>query len=153
MAWNRHIVVDHGPQFTAYAFRDFVNKQRIPMRYGAVGQFHSIGLIDRFFRTLKDSLGLPFYRPWNPREFERWLNFAQLERLVRPRVTLLRLRWPAELYQLDRTVVVQDHRRSDAFGRRPGRREHLLALERRIDVVHLERHVRQPLHDVRHGAA
>ena len=31
----------------------------IRIRYGAVGETHSRGLIDRFFRTLKESLGLP----------------------------------------------------------------------------------------------
>lgn len=45
-----------GAQFTAGAFRDFVDKQGILFLHGAVGQFHSIGLIDRFFRTLKESL-------------------------------------------------------------------------------------------------
>ena len=59
----RHLVVDQGTQFTADEYRDFVKAEKIQIRYGAVGQVHSLGLIDRFFRTLKDSLSLRSIRP------------------------------------------------------------------------------------------
>jgi hypothetical protein len=36
---------------------------KIRIRHGAVGQTHSLGLIDRFFRALKQSLGLPSRGP------------------------------------------------------------------------------------------
>jgi transposase InsO family protein len=94
----RHLVVDHGPQFVAQEFREFVDKQGILPRYGAVGQFHSIGLIDRFFRTLKASLGLPFYRPWNPVDFKRRLNLALVHySYVRPHSSLEGMT-PIEVY-------------------------------------------------------
>jgi transposase InsO family protein len=83
----QHLVVDRGPQFTAGEFRGFVEEQGILMRYGAVGQFHSIGLIDRFFRTLKESLR-PF-RPWNVWELKRRLNLALVHySYVRPHASL-----------------------------------------------------------------
>jgi len=85
----RHLVVDHGAQFTAPDFRGFVDGQRIRKRYGAVGQTHSLGLIDRFFRTLKDSLSLRFVRPWNLRDFEGRLHSALVHyAYVRPHASL-----------------------------------------------------------------
>jgi transposase InsO family protein len=94
----RHLVADRGSQFIAEAFRDFIDQQRILMRYGAVGQFHSIGLIDRFFRSLKASLGLPFYRPWNSWDFRRRLNLALVHySYVRPHSALVGMT-PIEIY-------------------------------------------------------
>ncbi len=94
----RHLVTDHGPQFTSDEFRGFVTQQGLLPRYGAVGEFHSIGLIDRFFRTLKESLSLRFFRPWNPRELKRRLAAALVHyAYVRPH-TSLEGRTPIEAY-------------------------------------------------------
>jgi len=85
----RHLVVDQGAQFTAEEFRGFMDGQRIRKRYGAVGQTHSLGLIDRFFRTFKDSLSLRASRPWNLRGFERRLQSALVHyAYVRPHASL-----------------------------------------------------------------
>jgi len=85
----RHLVVDQGPQFTAEDFRDSVDGERIRKRYGAVGETHSLGLIDRFFRTLKDSLNLRSLRPWGLRNFERRLTAALVHyAYVRPHALL-----------------------------------------------------------------
>jgi transposase InsO family protein len=93
----RYLVVDHGPQFISGQFRDFAEKQRIHIRYGAVGRFHSIGLIDRFFRTLKESLR-PF-RPWNVLELRRRLNLALVYyAYVRPHAALDGMT-PVEVYR------------------------------------------------------
>lgn len=75
----KHLVADQGPQFTSQLFENFVDRQGIRMRLGKVGEFHSISLIDRFFRTLKESLGIPRLRPWDFRgfaDFKRRLNLA-----------------------------------------------------------------------------
>jgi transposase InsO family protein len=85
----RHLVVDQGSQFTAEDFRTFVKAQKIRIRYGAVGQTHSLGLIDRFFRTLKDSLSLRSLRPWNLGGFRRRLTVALIHyAYVRPHASL-----------------------------------------------------------------
>jgi transposase InsO family protein len=55
-----------------------VNAHKARIRYGAVGQTHSLGLIDRSFRTVKDSLSLRTLRPWDLRDFRRRLAIALL---------------------------------------------------------------------------
>ena len=85
----RHLVVDRGTQFTAEEYRASVKASRTRIRYGAVGQVHSLGLIDRFFRTAKDSLSLRTLRPWNFRDFRRRLAFGFLHyAYVRPHTSL-----------------------------------------------------------------
>ena len=85
----KHLVVDRGAQFTAESFRGFVDRRGIRKRHGAVGQTHSLGLIDRFFRTLKDSLSLRSLRPWSLRHFERRLTVAFIHyAYVRPHASL-----------------------------------------------------------------
>jgi putative transposase len=74
----RHFVSDQGSQFTAEVFRDALEKLGIQQRIGAVGEHGSIGLIDRFFRTLKQDLHVaknsPRPRwPWSLADFERRL--------------------------------------------------------------------------------
>jgi transposase InsO family protein len=88
----RHLVMDQGTQFTAPTFKSFLDQQHIHYRYGRVGEFHSISLIDRFFRTLKDSLGVPCRRPWQFRglaDFSRRLEIALVHySYVRPHEAL-----------------------------------------------------------------
>jgi len=85
----RHLVVDQGSQFTATDYKQHVDTQKIRIRYGAVGETHSLGLIDRFFRTLKDSLSLRSLRPWHFRDFRRRLTLALVHyAYVRPHASL-----------------------------------------------------------------
>jgi transposase InsO family protein len=85
----RHLVTDQGAQFTAPVFRAFVKSLRIRMRHGKVGETHSLGLIDRFFRTLKDSLSLRSIRPWNLRDFKHRLTAALIHyAYLRPHTSL-----------------------------------------------------------------
>ena len=81
--------MDQGSQFTAESFRDFVDRKGIRKRDGAVGQTRSLGLIDRFFRTLKDSLSLRSLRPWSLKDFKRRLTLALIHySYVRPHASL-----------------------------------------------------------------
>ena len=85
----RHLVVDQGSQFTARVFQEAVRGHGIRIRYGAVGQIHSLGLIDRFFRTLKESLNVCSHRPWRIGAFRRRLAVALVHyAYVRPYVSL-----------------------------------------------------------------
>jgi putative transposase len=94
----RHLVVDQGSQFTAQAFKEAVKGHGIRVRYGAVGETHSLGLIDRFFRTLKESLDLSTHRPWNVGVFGRRLAVALVHyAYVRPHVSLEGMT-PIEVY-------------------------------------------------------
>ncbi len=85
----RHLVVDQGSQFTAREFREAARAHGIRIRYGAVGETHSLGLIDRFFRTLKGSLSLRSIRPWGLRGFTHRLHLALVHyAYVRPHASL-----------------------------------------------------------------
>lgn len=94
----RHLVVDQGSQFTAEEYKEAVKGHGIRIRYGAVGETHSLGLIDRFFRTLKDSLSLRLLRPWYFRDFRRRLSIAFVHyAYVRPHASLEGMT-PIEVY-------------------------------------------------------
>jgi transposase InsO family protein len=94
----KHLVTDQGHQFTAELFRHAVTALGTRQRFGAVGQTHSLGLIDRFFRTVKFDLHQRLILPWNRRDFERWLHAALVRyAYLRPHASLVG-RVPAELY-------------------------------------------------------
>jgi transcriptional regulator with XRE-family HTH domain len=50
----KYIITDHGKQFTARPFRRWCRRRGIRRRFGAVGQYGSLAVIERFIRTLKD---------------------------------------------------------------------------------------------------
>jgi transposase InsO family protein len=54
----RHLVTDRGAQFTSELFARAVASLRVRHRFGAVGRTGSIAIIERFFRTLKDTASL-----------------------------------------------------------------------------------------------
>ena len=47
------LVTDHGTQFTARTFKRFLKRHGILRRYGAVGRFQSVAIIDRTFGSIK----------------------------------------------------------------------------------------------------
>jgi transposase InsO family protein len=49
----KHIIVDHGTQFTALDFVAFIKRNGIKLRYGKVGSALSNGRIERTFKSLK----------------------------------------------------------------------------------------------------
>jgi transposase InsO family protein len=55
---GRHIVTDHGPQFTAGVFRRMVARLGLRQRLGAIGRTGSIALIERLWRSLKTTVRL-----------------------------------------------------------------------------------------------
>jgi transposase InsO family protein len=82
-------VVDHGSQFIADDFQAFVEGHGIQIRRGAVGEFHSLGLIDRWFRTLKESIAFRVIPLWNTAEFMQRLEIALIHySYVRPHSAL-----------------------------------------------------------------
>ena len=58
-----HFVSDHARCFTGRVFRHRLLRLGVKQRFGAVGKKGSIALIERLWRTLKDTLGLRLLRP------------------------------------------------------------------------------------------
>jgi transposase InsO family protein len=70
----KHFVSDQGPQFIDSGFRRFLRGLRIKQRFGAIGKTGSIAVIERFWKTLKNTLSLRFFRPLLPQDLERRLQ-------------------------------------------------------------------------------
>jgi putative transposase len=70
----RHFVSDQGAQFTATAFRETLADLGIKQRFGAIGKTGSIAIIERFWRSLKDTLRLRFVPPLLRTDLERRLG-------------------------------------------------------------------------------
>jgi transposase InsO family protein len=58
-----HFVSDHARCFTGQVFRRRLRRLGVKQRFGAIGRKGSIALIERLWRTLKDTLGLRLLRP------------------------------------------------------------------------------------------
>lgn len=52
----RYIISDQGRQFVSKTFGRWCRSRKIRQRFGAVGKYGSIAVIERFFRTLKSTL-------------------------------------------------------------------------------------------------
>ncbi|MCI0408645.1 MAG: DDE-type integrase/transposase/recombinase, partial [Acidobacteria bacterium] len=52
-AQPNHLISDQGTQFTERGFRRWCRRQRIQHRFGAVGKYGSLAVIERAIRTLK----------------------------------------------------------------------------------------------------
>ena len=63
----RHFVSDQGSQFTSKAFRQTLVRLSVRQRFGAIGKTGSIALIERLWRTLKDTLALRTLKPLGSR--------------------------------------------------------------------------------------
>lgn len=50
----KHLISDQGPQLKAYSFAKYCQRKRISHRFGAIGKYGSIAVIERFIRSLKD---------------------------------------------------------------------------------------------------
>ena len=49
----KHIITDYGSIFTSAAFREFIDSNRVKIRYGAIGEHGSIAVTERVIETLK----------------------------------------------------------------------------------------------------
>jgi putative transposase len=48
-----HLITNHGPQFTADGFAAWCRRRRIRQRFGAVGKYGSIAVVERCIRSMK----------------------------------------------------------------------------------------------------
>lgn len=82
----RHLVTDHGTQFTSAAFTRALASRGIRRRFGAVARrgSRSLAVIDRFWRSLKSEYarGLFLYRPLRSieRDLLRFVSWSNRER-------------------------------------------------------------------------
>ena len=72
----RHFVSDQGAQFTAKVFRETLQALSIGQRFGAIGQYGSIAVIERFWRTLKELLGVRLWPPLSADHLEARVRLA-----------------------------------------------------------------------------
>ena len=72
----RHFVSDKGRQFTAKRFRKTLLRLGTRQRFGAIGKYGSIAIIERLWRTLKHTLRLRSFKPLTKRELERRLELG-----------------------------------------------------------------------------
>lgn len=50
----RHLISDRGGQFDFVEYKNWAKRKKIRFRYGAVGKYGSIAVIERFIRTMKE---------------------------------------------------------------------------------------------------
>ena len=72
----RHFVSDQGAQFTAMAFRARLRSLGICQRFGKIGQFGSVAIIERGWRTLKEMLGVSHWSIIHPADMQQRLDAA-----------------------------------------------------------------------------
>ena len=61
----KYIICDRSKQFDCNAFRKWCKHKKIKPRYGAVGKYGSIAIIERFIRTMKDECTQQILVPLN----------------------------------------------------------------------------------------
>ena len=71
-----HFVSDQGSQFTAAVFREKLTALAIGQRFGAIGHYGSIAVIERFWRTLKELLGVKLWPPLSKAHLEAKVELA-----------------------------------------------------------------------------
>ncbi|MBI2440539.1 MAG: transposase [Lentisphaerae bacterium] len=74
----KYIISDKGPQFFCHAFRKWCKRKKIRPRYGAVGKYGSIAIIERMIRSLKSECARRILIPLRQADlrFELGLYFA-----------------------------------------------------------------------------
>ena len=69
-----HLITDHGSQFTADAFRAWCRRHRVQQRFGAIGKYGSLAVIERFIRSMKNECTRAILVPFSTAAFERELQ-------------------------------------------------------------------------------
>jgi transposase InsO family protein len=80
-----HMITDKGKQFVAKTFRRWCRRRRIRQRFGAVGQYGSIAIVERLIRTLKTEctrrlLVIPFRQAAIGEELTHWREWHNADR-------------------------------------------------------------------------
>jgi putative transposase len=83
--WPAHLITDHGVQFTAGAFGVWCRRHGIQQRFGAIGKYGSIAIIERFIKSMKNECTrllpvVPLARDAFGRELDHYLVWYNAER-------------------------------------------------------------------------
>jgi putative transposase len=70
----RHLITDQGRQFRDKGFRRWCRRRGIHQRFGAVGKYGSIAIVERVIRTLKNECTRRLLVPYQRRAFRRELT-------------------------------------------------------------------------------
>jgi len=69
-----HLIADQGTQFTADAFRLWCRRRGIQQRFGAVGKYGSIAVVERFIHSMKNECTRAILVPFSTAVFEREIH-------------------------------------------------------------------------------
>ncbi len=94
----QHLITDQGTQFTDEGFGRWCTRRGIRQRFGSVGKYGSIAVIERLMRTIKNECTRKFLIPYSRERFRRELSlFATWYNRDRPSEALDG-RTPDEVY-------------------------------------------------------
>jgi len=71
----RHLITDQGSQFIDGGFRKWCRRRDIRQRFGAVGKYGSIAVVERLIRTIKSECTRKLMAPYRRDDFRRELSF------------------------------------------------------------------------------
>jgi len=95
----KYIICDKGSQFWCAGFKAWCKRKGIRPRFGAVGKYGSIAVIERFIRTLKDGcmrrIVVPLRKSTLRKEIDRWTAWFNRRR----QHTALAGKTPDEVYR------------------------------------------------------
>ena len=83
--WPRHLLTDHGVQFTAGEFGAWCVRRGILQRFGAIGKYGSLAVIERFIKSMKNECTrllpvVPLARAAFGRELDHYVAWYNAER-------------------------------------------------------------------------
>jgi hypothetical protein len=70
----RHLITDRGAQFRDEGFREWCRRRGIRQRFGAVGEYGSIAVIERLIRSVKEECTRRLLVPYRRDTFRRELG-------------------------------------------------------------------------------
>jgi transposase InsO family protein len=70
----KHLITDHGKQFISAGFGQWCRRKDIHQRFGAVGKYGSIAVVERLIRTIKDECTRRLIIPYRRDAFRRELS-------------------------------------------------------------------------------
>jgi putative transposase len=70
----KHLITDHGKQFISAGFGQWCRRRGIRQRFGAVGKYGSIAVVERFILTMKDGCTRRIIVPCRRDSFRRELS-------------------------------------------------------------------------------
>ncbi len=84
-SWPGHMITDHGPQFTADEFGAWCRHEGIQQRFGAIGKYGSLAVIERFIKSMKNECTrlfpvVPLARTAFGREIDNYVAWYNAER-------------------------------------------------------------------------